>query len=225
MEAGKLEIEYEPVVLKEIFDNLILVMEQAANEKNLKLHYSIEDTIDFAIFSDPLRLSQVITNLVSNAIKFTAKGRISVEAKLKNKKTLQIIVSDTGIGIPKDKIKTIFDQYEQVRTKVQKKYKGTGLGLAISKKLVELMNGTIVINSKINVGTNFIITLPFEKVTIQKNTDTALRQKDTSFLSDKTILIVDDFEDNRFVIKETLKFFNKETIKRILLSWIWICLK
>lgn len=212
MEAGKLEIEYEPVVLKEIFDNLILVMEQAANEKNLKLHYSIEDTIDFAIFSDPLRLSQVITNLVSNAIKFTAKGRISVEAKLKNKKTLQIIVSDTGIGIPKDKIKTIFDQYEQVRTKVQKKYKGTGLGLAISKKLVELMNGTIVINSKINVGTNFIITLPFEKVTIQKNTDTALRQKDTSFLSDKTILIVDDFEDNRFVIKETLKFFNKETI-------------
>ena len=135
-----------------------------------------------------------------------------VEAKLKNNKTLQIIVSDTGIGIPKDKIKTIFDQYEQVRTKVQKKYKGTGLGLAISKKLVELMNGTIVIKSKINVGTNFIITLPFEKVTIQKNTDTALCQKETSFLSDKTILIVDDFEDNRFVIKETLKFFNKETL-------------
>lgn len=212
IEAGRLEIEYEPVILQEIFDNIFTVMEHAANEKNLQLHYSIDDKIDFAIFSDPLRLSQVITNLVSNAIKFTAKGKISIEAKLKNKNTLQVIVSDTGIGIPKDKIKTIFDQYEQVRTKVQKKYKGTGLGLAISKNLVELMNGTIVINSKINVGTNFVITLPFEKAAIQKNTATALHQKNTSFLSDKTILIVDDFEDNRFVINETLKFFNKETI-------------
>jgi CheY-like chemotaxis protein len=94
---------------------------------------------------------------------------------------------------------------------VQKKYKGTGLGLAISKKLVEMMNGKIIIKSKINTGTNFIITLPVEKATIQQNTERALLQQDTSFLSGKTILIADDIEDNRFVIKETLNFFNKET--------------
>ncbi len=212
MEAGKLEIEYEPVLLQEIFENILTVMEQTANEKQLQLHYFIDDKINFALLSDPLRLTQIITNLVSNAIKFTAKGSIHFEAKLKNKNTLQLIVSDTGIGIPKDKLKTIFAQYEQVRTKVQKKYKGTGLGLAISKKLVELMNGTIIIKSKINQGTSFVISLPFEKAAMQKSTTTELHQKDTVFLKGKTILITDDIEDNRFVIAETLRFFNKDII-------------
>jgi signal transduction histidine kinase/ActR/RegA family two-component response regulator len=212
MEAGKLEIEYEPVLLQEIFENILTVMEQSANEKQLQLHYSVDDKINFAFFSDPLRLTQIITNLVSNAIKFTAKGSIHFEAKLKNKNTLQLIVSDTGIGIPNDKLKTIFAQYEQVRTKVQKKYKGTGLGLAISKKLVELMNGTIIIKSKINQGTSFVISLPFEKAAMQKSTTTELHQKDTVFLKGKTILITDDIEDNRFVIAETLRFFNKDII-------------
>jgi CheY-like chemotaxis protein len=149
---------------------------------------------------------------VSNSIKFTAKGSICFEAKLKNKNTLQLIVSDTGIGIPKDKLKTIFAQYEQVRTKVQKKYKGTGLGLAISKKLVELMNGSIIIKSKINEGTSFVISLPFEKAAMQKSTTTELHQKDTAFLSGKTFLLTDDIDDNRFVIAETLRFFNKDII-------------
>ncbi|HPN19275.1 MAG TPA: ATP-binding protein [Chitinophagales bacterium] len=212
MEAGKLEIEYEPVLIQDIFDNILTVMEQSANEKQLQLHYSVDDKINFAFFSDPLRLTQIITNLVSNAIKFTAKGSIHFEAKLKNKNTFQLIVSDTGIGIPKDKLKTIFAQYEQVRTKVQKKYKGTGLGLAISKKLVELMNGTIIIKSKINQGTSFVISLPFEKAAMQKSTTTELHQKDTVFLKGKTILITDDIEDNRFVIAETLRFFNKDII-------------
>jgi signal transduction histidine kinase/ActR/RegA family two-component response regulator len=212
MEAGKLEIEYEPVLLQEIFENILTVMEHSANEKQLQLHYTVDDKINFAFFSDPLRLTQIITNLVSNAIKFTAKGSIHFEAKLKNKNTLQLIVSDTGIGIPKDKLKTIFAQYEQVRTKVQKKYKGTGLGLAISKKLVELMNGTIIIKSKINQGTSFVISLPFEKAAMQKSTTTELHQKDTVFLKGKTILITDDIEDNRFVIAETLRFFNKDII-------------
>ena len=212
MEAGKLEIEYEPVLLQEIFENILTVMEHSANEKQLQLHYTVDDKINFAFFSDPLRLTQIITNLVSNAIKFTAKGSIHFEAKLKNKNTLQLIVSDTGIGIPKDKLKTIFAQYEQVRTKVQKKYKGTGLGLAISKKLVELMNGSIIIKSKINEGTSFVISLPFEKAAMQKSTTTELHQKDTAFLSGKTFLLTDDIDDNRFVIAETLRFFNKDII-------------
>jgi len=97
-----------------------------------------------------------------------------------------------------------------VRTKVQKKYKGTGLGLAISKKLVEMLNGTIQIKSKINEGTTFIIQLPFEKAATQKNVDEHTIKKDTTFLSDKTILIVDDLEDNRFILKQTLLFYNKD---------------
>jgi signal transduction histidine kinase/CheY-like chemotaxis protein len=210
IEAGKLEIEYEPVLLNEIFENIVTTLEQPAAEKNLKLSYSIDKKIDYAILSDPLRLNQIITNLVSNSIKFTAKGKISCNVKLKKNNTLQITVSDTGIGIPKDKLPNIFDQYEQVRTKSQKKYKGTGLGLSISKKLVELMNGNISIKSKVNVGTTFIIDLPFEKAETQKHLTQSIVNKDTAFLNNKTILIVDDFEDNRFIVRETLHFFSKQ---------------
>lgn len=211
IEAGKLEIEYEPVLLNDIFENIITTLENPAKDKNLKLTYYIDKKIDFAILSDPLRLTQILTNLVSNSIKFTAKGKIHCEAKLKNKHTIQLTVSDSGIGIPKDKLPTIFDQYEQVRTKVQKKYKGTGLGLAISKKLVELMHGNISIKSKVNVGTTFIIQLPFEKAEIQKHATSTTLRRDAVFLKNKSILIVDDFEDNRFIVKETLLFFNNNT--------------
>jgi signal transduction histidine kinase/CheY-like chemotaxis protein len=209
IEAGKLEIEFEPVLLNEIFESIILSLEQSAKDKKLELHYFIDPKINFAILSDPLRLTQIITNLISNSIKFTATGKINLEAKWKGKNMLQIIVSDTGIGIPKDKLYTIFDQYEQVRTKVQKKYKGTGLGLAISKKLVDLLHGNISIKSKINKGTSFIINLPFEKTEIQQHVTSLSEKKDADFLNGKTILIADDFDDNRFVVRETLMFFNK----------------
>lgn len=210
IEAGKLEIEFEPVLLNEVFENIITTLEQPAKEKNLKLSYFIDSKIDFAILSDPLRLTQIVTNLISNSIKFTAKGKIHCEVKLKKNDTIQVVVSDTGIGIPKDKLATIFDQYEQVRTKVQKKYKGTGLGLAISKKLVELLNGNISIKSKVNEGTTFIINLPYEKAVIQKQLSHNTIIKEASFLDDKTILIVDDFDDNRFIVRETLVFFSKQ---------------
>lgn len=209
IEAGRLEIEMEPVDIREIFDNIFTTMEQPAKDKQLKLTYSVDDKINFLFHSDPLRLTQIITNLISNSTKFTAKGSIHFEAKLKSKNKLEIVVRDTGIGIPKDKLATIFDQYEQVRTKVQKKYKGTGLGLAISKKLVEMLNGTITLKSKINVGTSFIINLPIEVAAQQKNIDETVIKKDTAFLTNKTVLIVDDLDDNRFILRETLLFFNK----------------
>jgi signal transduction histidine kinase/CheY-like chemotaxis protein len=210
IEAGRLEIELEPTDIREVFENIFTTMEQPAKDKRLELTYSVDDKINFFFHSDPLRLNQIITNLISNSTKFTAKGSIHFEAKLKSKNKLEIIVRDTGIGIPKDKLPTIFDQYEQVRTKVQKKYKGTGLGLAISKKLVEMLNGTIQIKSKINEGTTFIIQLPIEKSAMQKNVDENVIKKDTSFLKDKTILIVDDLEDNRFILKQTLLFYHKD---------------
>lgn len=210
IEAGKLEMEYEPVALNEIFENIHSIMEQSANEKTLTLSYSIDQAINFDILIDPLRLTQIIINLVSNAIKFTSSGGVHFDIKLKNKNTLQLSVNDTGIGIPKSKQKTIFEQYEQVRTKVQKKYKGTGLGLAITKKLIEMMRGSIVIKSKVNEGTSFIITLPFEKAQAKKNIASNLLNHDASFLSGKAILIADDTLDNRFILKETLNFFNKD---------------
>ncbi|HNF49742.1 MAG TPA: ATP-binding protein [Chitinophagales bacterium] len=209
IEAGKLEIEYEPVVLQDVFENIYQTMLQPAKDKNLKLFYTLDNKLTFPIYSDALRLTQIITNLISNSIKFTAKGEIHFQAKIKNKNTLFLQIHDTGIGIPKDKLPTIFDQYEQVRTQVQKKYKGTGLGLAICKKLVEMMNGQISIKSKVNEGTCFCIELPFQKAKIQQTKASTIQPfEDTSFLADKHILIADDFEDNRFVFKETLRLFN-----------------
>lgn len=210
IEAGRLEMESEPVNLKEICDNTINILEYNALEKKLNLQLFFDEKIDFPILSDGLRLSQILTNLINNAIKFTEKGTIRCEVTLKNKNKIQIIISDTGIGIPKNKIKTIFDQYQQVRTKVENKYKGTGLGLTICKKLVEMMNGTIQLKSKINVGTSFIISLPFEKAVLSEKLHTISKLKDTSFLENKTILIADDFEDNRFIFKESLLYFCKK---------------
>lgn len=209
IEAGKLEIEYEPVFIRDVFSNLETIFLSSVKEKGLKLQFIIDKKIDFQFYSDPLRLSQIITNLVSNAIKFTTVGSIKVAIKKMKNNQLQITVTDTGMGIPIDKLKSIFEQYEQVRSKVQKKYKGTGLGLAITKKLVELMNGTISVKSTVNKGTSFIVNLPYVVAEIVENKTLISLDKEAGFLNDKIILIVDDVEDNRFVVSETLKFFNK----------------
>ncbi|HQG38645.1 MAG TPA: ATP-binding protein, partial [Chitinophagales bacterium] len=185
------------------------ILFSSATDKGLKLQFKADPKFDFHFYSDPLRLSQIITNLVGNAIKFTSEGSIKVSIKKLKDNRLQITVADTGMGIPKDKLKSIFEQYEQVRSKVQKKYKGTGLGLAITKKLVELMNGTISVKSTVNKGTSFIVNLPYVVAEIVENKTLISLDKEASFLNDKIILIVDDVEDNRFVVSETLKFFNK----------------
>lgn len=209
MEAGKLEIEYEPIRIQEVFENILTTMEQSAADKQLSLSYSMDSKLDLPILSDALRLTQIITNLVSNAIKFTSEGKIHYEAKLISPEQFCITVSDTGIGIPRDKLKSIFEQYEQVKSPLQRKYKGTGLGLAISKKLVEMMNGTISIKSKVNKGTTFEIVFPLQIAPSEEQEEVASYSKKSKFLSNKKILIVDDIADNRFVIKETLLLFNK----------------
>lgn len=209
IDAGKLEIEYEPVLLKNILEDIVTGMQQLAAEKQLNLVYVIDDTISTAFLSDPLRLTQIITNLVSNAIKFTTAGSITIKAKLIKAKTLEIEVIDTGVGIPKNKLETVFEQYEQVRTKVQKKYKGTGLGLSITQKLVNLMDGTIAVKSKINIGTTFIVKLPYKKAEKQESTAHFITAKDATFLNNLKVLVVDDIESNRFLVNETLLLFNK----------------
>ncbi|MEZ5053693.1 MAG: ATP-binding protein [Chitinophagales bacterium] len=210
MEAGKLDVEMEPVWLPEIIENVATMMQLAATEKGLQLTYEIDSKIDFKFLSDGLRLNQIVTNLVSNAIKFTSVGSVHIQAMYKKKNELQIVVSDTGLGIPKDKLNSIFEQYEQVRTKTQKKYKGTGLGLSISKRLVELMQGTISVKSKVNIGTTFTVTLPIEQVQAQETVQPNAVRYNADFLNGKQILIVDDIDNNRFVIKETLKFFHPD---------------
>lgn len=168
IEAGKLELEqvsFDPrSTVKKAVDSLTLL----AKQKELKISLHIQDPIPETLMGDPVRLGQVLLNLLSNAIKFTEQGEVSVSVQ--GKKTEDVgadifpicfSVTDTGIGIPQDKLAGLFDNFSQVDPSITRRYGGTGLGLAISKKLVEMMDGTISVESKENIGSCFAFTIPF----------------------------------------------------------------
>lgn len=210
IEAGKFDIDPEPVDLAELLESIHSVFRQSATDKGIDLSWTIDPKLDYAVLTDPLRLSQIVSNLVGNAIKFTAKGSVRIDVRVKPRKILEIGVTDTGIGIPKDKLPLIFEHYEQVKQQVQRSYKGTGLGLSISRKLVEMMGGRIDVKSRIHQGTTFTVRLPLHKGEWPTKPKDLLGGKDTSFLAGRRILVVDDTEENRFITTETLKFFHPD---------------
>ncbi|MEX2369598.1 MAG: response regulator [Bacteroidales bacterium] len=160
IEAGKMMLEEIPFRLREEISMVMELFRPLAGEKRLQLNSDIKTSVPDMLIGDPFRLRQVISNLVSNAIKFTEKGRIEIQAELmenfNGRIHLLFRVEDTGIGIPADKIDTIFGSYAQSRKSVSRKFGGTGLGTAISRQLVELMNGEIWVESpsRISTGTD-----------------------------------------------------------------------
>ena len=151
IEAGRMMLEEIPFNLAEELELVGELFKPLAEEKGLKLHIDIRHDVPNKLIGDPFRLRQVITNLVSNSVKFTEKGKIVIGATLmesfKNQVNILFTVEDTGIGIPKDRLKEIFGSYTQARGSVQRKFGGTGLGTAIAKQLVELMHGEIWVES------------------------------------------------------------------------------
>ena len=151
IEAGRMMLEEIPFNLAEELELVGELFKPLAEEKGLKLHIDIRHDVPNKLIGDPFRLRQVITNLVSNSVKFTEKGKIVIGATLmesfKNHVNILFTVEDTGIGIPKDRLKEIFGSYTQARGSVQRKFGGTGLGTAIAKQLVELMHGEIWVES------------------------------------------------------------------------------
>jgi signal transduction histidine kinase/CheY-like chemotaxis protein len=151
IEAGRMMLEEIPFNLAEELELVGELFKPLAEEKGLKLHIDIRHDVPNKLIGDPFRLRQVVTNLVSNSVKFTEKGKIVIGATLmesfKNHVNILFTVEDTGIGIPKDRLKEIFGSYTQARGSVQRKFGGTGLGTAIAKQLVELMHGEIWVES------------------------------------------------------------------------------
>jgi len=151
IEAGRMMMEEIPFNLAEEMELVGELFKPLAEEKGLKLHIDIRHDVPNKLIGDPFRLRQVISNLVSNSVKFTEKGKIVIGATLmesfKNHVNILFTVEDTGIGIPKDRLKEIFGTYTQARGSVQRKFGGTGLGTAIAKQLVELMHGEIWVES------------------------------------------------------------------------------
>ena len=168
MESSKMELEHKPFALKRCVEETFDLLAAKASEKNLDLHYTLHRDVPTFIYGDITRLRQVLLNLVSNAIKFTEKGKIVIhvtvaETIATGKYRLQFEVKDTGIGIPADRIDRLFRAYSQASDETTRKYGGTGLGLAISKNLVELMQGQMSVSSKQGAGSSFYFTIVADK--------------------------------------------------------------
>jgi signal transduction histidine kinase/DNA-binding NarL/FixJ family response regulator len=215
IESGMMTFECQPISIKEIFSSLNIMLSQRAMEKGLKLNFSYHKDLPDIVAGDPTRLTQIIINLVGNAIKFTEKGSIDVFVKVVESKRevymFEFTVKDTGIGIAEEKQSRIFERFAQAETHTTRHYGGTGLGLSISKQLIELQGGTISVKSKIGEGTSFIFTIPFGvSDNKSKNPKTEVHSADLEALKLKKILLV---EDNPVNVKFITSLFEEYSIK------------
>ncbi|MCB1191327.1 MAG: PAS domain S-box protein [Leptospiraceae bacterium] len=221
IEAGRLEIHKEPVNSRLVFEELKQLFDIRVKDKDLQFILEIDKDIPDTLLIDEYRLRQVLVNLIGNAIKFTDRGfvKLAVNSNIyeddKSKVDLIISVQDTGIGIPQEYHEYIFESFRQQDSNITRKYGGTGLGLAISKKLVEMMNGKITVQSNPGVGSTFTVSI--RDVNIPATTITSVQSEEFDFHSlsfDKSVvLVVDDIESNRNLIREWLKKVNLDIIE------------
>ncbi|MBM4055942.1 MAG: response regulator [Planctomycetes bacterium] len=204
VESGHVELENITFDLRELVENICEVMAIRAHEKGLELNCHTARNVPILLEGDPVRIRQILINLIGNAIKFTENGEITLRVgnAPENEKegTLLFSVSDTGIGIPQEKLDAIFEKFTQADSSTTRKYGGTGLGLTISKKLVELMNGHIWVESKPGQGSIFYFTVKLSPQTTEKQT----LEAGSLDLKGIKALIVDDNETNRLILNETL---------------------
>ena len=211
IEAGRLELESIPFELRERIANTVQAMSIPAAEKDLELAYKVAPDVPDQLVGDPGRLSQIVINLVGNAIKFTEAGDVVLSMSLASESeeaiTLACSVADTGIGIPEDKQQLIFDVFSQADSSMSRKYGGTGLGLAICAQLTAMMNGRIWVESEEGRGSNFHFT-----VEMQKRPDAVEKPVvDTGPLTGLRVLVVDDHPTNRRFLVDMLAEWSMQT--------------
>ncbi len=209
IESGNFQFDKTSFDLKKTCLNVIELYEPRAGEKNLELFFEPDENTSFSLYGDSVRLCQVITNLLSNAIKFTHSGSVSLCYKTISETgshtTIQFTVKDTGIGISKDKIDTIFEKFTQADSSTSSNYGGTGLGLTISKKLVELQGGKMHVKSEPGKGSEFIFYLSFEKHVYVNSLPAPGKAGSIKNLQGLKILIAEDNTINAQVLSGFLK--------------------
>jgi signal transduction histidine kinase/CheY-like chemotaxis protein len=219
IEAGQLSLESIPLNIRDLVKDVIDILSHKAHQQGLELVFRIAPEVPPFLLGDPTRIRQILINLIGNAIKFTPRGSIKVTvAPLSGKQTIdrfQFKVQDTGIGIPVEKLKDVFEDFVQAETSTSRQYGGTGLGLAISKRLIEAMKGKISVTSTPGQGSCFTFTLPLPKTSETPQTlhpQTQISQQgsqtetaDLSTLPPIRILLVDDVAVNRKIIEAYLK--------------------
>ena len=217
IEAGKLDIERKNFKFHEFMDNFFSVMQVKANERQINLKKDIDRMIPDMVYGDQVRLNQILTNLVDNAIKFTNPGgfvAINIKTKENNQTSFvaEFKIMDNGIGIAAEHQEKIFESFTQAKNDTSRKYGGTGLGLSIVKRLIELQGGQIKLDSAPNKGSVFTFTIPFKKEISQKSIKKTKKQvkpfydhKDKDFI----LLLVEDNPVNASLAIDTIKLFNE----------------
>jgi len=211
LESGKLELEYIEFDINEVLEKVATVVGVKAEEKGLELIFDIAKEVPAKVKGDPLRLSQVLINLINNAIKFTQEGEVILKITMtkedeENKKGVLLFeVIDTGIGMTKEQISKLFKKFSQTDASITRKYGGSGLGLMISKQLVELMGGEIGVESQRGVGSRFYFTMPTERV------DRRSYRLPSKELMSKDVLIVDANIYSAEALEKMLKYFHYKT--------------
>lgn len=220
IEAGKLSLEkigFEP---REIIGRAMQVMKHKAEEKGLAFTNSFCDSkLTTVLLGDPYRLSQILLNLISNAIKFTEKGSVDISCAVientESQQRIQATVKDTGIGMDEIFAQKLFQKFSQEDESVTRKYGGTGLGMSICKELVELMGGKIYVESRKGEGTAVIFEITFDKGTLSDLPQKNIIKTDTHIIAGKKILIVDDNKMNRLVAGAMLKNYNPVLLQAV----------
>ena len=201
IESGKLAIESVEFQHANLFDNLSVMLGKATMNKPVELIYNLHDNLPEKVAGDPVRVSQILLNLVNNAVKFTSSGHVIVKASSfqsdNDKCVIEYQIIDTGMGMTKEQCERLFNRFEQADDSTTRKFGGTGLGLSIVKQLVELMNGTIQVSSVVGAGSQFTVRLPFKLVEENQLPDQAKGQ-----LTQSNALIIEDNLITQSILKK-----------------------
>ena len=213
IEAGKLSVENIDFNINTVLDNVSTMVDFKAYEKRIELIFDIDESVPAIMKGDPLRLSQILINLMTNAVKFTHEGEVILKAKLlpfeEGKQLIEFCISDTGIGIKPENITNLFQTFTQADSTTSRNFGGTGLGLTISKQLVELMGGDISVTSQFGKGSQFTFTVETTMVDIDVNSYSLPSQK----LKNKKVLIVDKSIQTKKALERMLHYFGYITLE------------
>lgn len=222
VESGKIDAMYTQIPILAVVEEAIEHMRPLCIKKGLTLEHEFDKTVPEEIYSDQDKLTKALTNILSNAVKFTRTGGIKLRMKLKDKKTLAISVKDTGIGIPADRLDEIFGEFHQIDSTDSRTYGGTGLGLAITHRVLQIIGGSVTVESQLGKGSTFTIEVPLKGrkevgELLNRNVESVPRKPEKNFALDvsddrnkliaakKTVLVVDDEVESRYIISRYLR--------------------
>ncbi|MDO6760291.1 ATP-binding protein [Tamlana sp. 2_MG-2023] len=212
IEANKVDIEPEPFNLKKKITNIILALNNSAEDNEIKIHFEYAQDLTENFIADQLKISQILINLVGNSIKFTKSGDIWIRVYKIDQKdkiyTLRFEIEDNGIGISQEKQDHMFESFSQGSIQINRKYGGTGLGLSIVKGLIDILKGKIYVKSELNKGTTFYFEIPLEYTTVEESLEAKTNyfegDKEDLDLSNVKILVVEDNKINQMITKKIL---------------------